>query len=98
MDIAYKDLDHIGPYSVQEVEDTLASAYGVPELMKRAQYVHFASRVGLHRVLHRGTEKDLIDRSKFAREVTRHLNYHVVKGDLNIDGIDKEETNGKVWR
>lgn len=96
MDIEYKDLDHIGPYTVAEVERALAETYDVPEVMNRTQYIHFADRVGLHRVLH-GRPNEIIHRDKLAREVTRHLNYHMIKGDLPPEPEDTEETDGKVW-
>jgi hypothetical protein len=94
----YKDLDQPGlPFSVADVEKALEETYEVPEVMNRTQYVYFAGRFGLHRVLH-GRPDELILRSKFAREVTRHLNFHELKGDLVDASADTEETNGRFWR
>lgn len=94
----YKDLDRPGlPYSVADVEKALEETYEVPEVMNRVQYVHFAGRFGLHRVLH-GRPDELILRSKLTREVTRHLNYHMLKGDLPALPEDTEESPDKVWR
>jgi hypothetical protein len=96
--IAYKDLDHGGHYSIAEVENTLATQYGVPVLMTRIQYVHFASQFGMHRVL-RNRPDELIDRAKFTREVTRHLNWHYLK-DEDRPEQEGEELNesGRFWK
>lgn len=96
--IAYKDLDQNGHYSVQEVEETLAKQYGVPVVMTRTQYVHFAKEVGLHRVLH-GRPEELIFRDKFAREVTRHLNWSMLKADSRPEQGGEETTElGRFWK
>lgn len=94
-EISYKDLDTHGHYCVAEVEESLATQYGVPAFMNRKQYVHFAGLVGLRRVLH-NRPNELIGRDKLAREVTRHLNYHMLKGDLPERPSDDEE-KGSVW-
>jgi hypothetical protein len=96
--VSYKDLDSHGHYSVHEVEQTLATQYGVPALMNRVQYVHFAKQVGLHRVLHNRPD-ELIDRAKFAREVTRHLNWSMLKAEERPEQGGEETTeSGRFWK
>ena len=96
--ISYKDLDTHGHYCVAEVEETLATQYGVPVLMTRVQYVYFAKAVGLHRVLHNRPD-ELIGRDKFAREVTRHLNWNMLKSDDRPERDGEETTeSGRFWK
>lgn len=94
--ISYHDLDHVGPYKVSEVESALATEYGLPALMNRVEYVHFAKQVGLRRVLH-NRPGELIGRDKLAREVTRHLNYHTLKDTERPENDGQEESTGRVW-
>jgi len=78
VEIDYKDLDHTGPNRVEDVEAGMEEL-GVPLVMTRAQYVHWAEKLGLHRVVNERNKRDTIIRGKLAREVTRHLNYHDLK-------------------
>jgi hypothetical protein len=96
--ISYKDLDQAGHFCVAEVEEVLATQYGVPVLMKREQYVNFAAKLGMHRVLHNRPD-ELIDRAKFAREVTRHLNWHMLKdGDRPEQDGEEVSADGRFWK
>lgn len=97
--VNYKDLDHTGPYTVEDIEAMLIESYNVTTtFIDRRRYVEIAKGAGLHRVLH-GRPNELIERAKLAREITRHLNYHMLKGDLPKLPEDTEEKteSGRVW-